>query len=133
MTWTKPTTVTSIVDACDAIMQRHGAGQTEHFYSRMLQCWLYERRIPFLTESECFAASEGGTPVLIGRIDIEVDHRILIELKIGPRVSDKHERQLLKYVASREGVTDAAVVCFRDDGTVEARHIRVGVQSRFFQ
>lgn len=131
--WCKTTTVRSIVDTCSEIMHRHGAGQTEHFYSRMLQCWLYEKRIPFLTESECFTVSEGGTPVLIGRIDIEVDHHILLELKIGPKLSDKHERQLLKYVASRQGVTDAAVVCFRDDGVVQARHLKFGVQSRFFE
>ena len=131
--WSTPVTVASIVDACNTIMQRHGPGQTEHFYSRMLQCWLYEQRIPFLTESECFTLSEGGTPVLIGRIDIEIDHRIVLELKIGPKIADKHTRQILKYTATRPEVTDAAVVCFRDDGAVEARHLVFGIQSRFFQ
>jgi hypothetical protein len=64
-------------------------------------------------------------PVLVGRIDLEIDHTTILELKVAPHVSQKHVNQLMKYVRARQAtgmyVRNAAVVCFTEEDSVEIR------------
>ncbi len=109
-------------EICDAIMRDHHSGQTECFYEKMIGQYLYERCIPFMTQVDCFI-QQGCTQVLVGRIDMEIAHNTLIELKVGPRARQADIDQLMKYVRAKRAcgmnLKNAAVVCFRTDGTVE--------------
>jgi GxxExxY protein len=130
----------AILRGCQGIMQQHRSGQTEAFYQRMLEIELYHRGIPCLREVDCFAMS-GAVPVLVGRIDLEVDHSTILELKVGNRILPKHVQQLLRYVRARQAtgmkVEHAAVICFTDADTVLVReedprpHV-IARRSRFF-
>ena len=126
-----------ILHGCKHIMQRHKSGQTEAFYHRMLEIHLYHHGIPCLKEVECFAMS-GAVPVLVGRIDLEVDHTTILELKVGSKVLPKHVNQLMKYVRARQAtgmrVQHAAVICFNDRDDIDVQHMKLkSQQSRFFQ
>lgn len=126
-----------IVNGCKHIMLRHKSGQTEAFYHRMLEIQLYHHGIPCLKEVECFAMS-GAVPVLVGRIDLEVDHTTILELKVAPKVLPKHVSQLMKYVRARQAtgmhVQNAAVICFNDKDDVDVHTIQIPEQtSRFFK
>ena len=126
-----------IFRGCKHIMQRHKSGQTEAFYHRMLEIHLYHHGVPCLKEVECFAMS-GAVPVLVGRIDLEVDHTTILELKVGTKVLPKHVNQLMKYVRARQAtgmrVQNAAVICFNEKNDIDVHNIQLdGQQSRFFK
>ena len=102
----------------------------------MLEIHLYHHGIPCLKEVECFAMS-GAVPVLVGRIDLEVDHTTILELKVAQKVLPKHVSQLMKYVRSRQAsgmlVQNAAVICFTDQDSFEIHSVEIAEQkSRFF-
>jgi GxxExxY protein len=129
-------TMDVIAKGCKYIMDRHRSGQTEAFYHRMLEIHLYHHGIPCLKEVECFAMS-GAVPVLVGRIDLEVDHTTILELKVAQKVLPKHVSQLMKYVRSRQAsgmlVQNAAVICFTDQDSFEIHNVEIAEQkSRFF-
>ena len=81
----------------------------------------------------------GAVPVLVGRIDLEIDHTTILELKVAPKVLPKHILQLMKYVRSRQAsgmnVQNAAVVCFNDKDSFEIHRIALPerTMSRFFR
>ena len=112
--------------ACKEIIETHKSRQTECFYRKMLACHLYERGIPYMTQVDCFV-QRGTTQVLVGRLDIEIAHNTIIELKVAPRITAGDEAQLMKYVRAKRAcgmrLEHAAVVCFRDDGSVEIREV----------
>ena len=120
----RPSVMEVVTRGCQNIIQHHKSGQTEAFYHRMLEIHLYHQGIPCLKEVECFAMS-GAVPVLVGRIDLEVDHTTILELKVAPHINQKHVNQLMKYVRARQGtgmnVEHAAVVCFTDEDSIEIR------------
>lgn len=121
---------------CISIIQRHRSGSTEGFYQRMLAAELYHQGVPSLSEVEVFTMS-GCVPVLVGRLDMEVDHSIILELKTAPTITAKHIQQLMKYVRARSStgmhITEAAVVCFTDHDTVEFHCVQVRARSPFFR
>ena len=127
-----------IQKACTDIMQQHKSGSTEAFYQRMLQVDLYHKGIPCLAEVDVFCLS-GAVPVCVGRLDLEVDHSVILELKVASHITAKHIQQLMKYVRARTltgmHVTEAAVVCFTDRDTVEFywAHKTTLKTSSFFQ
>ena len=133
----RPTLMHTVQKSCNNIMQQYKSGSTEAFYQRMLQVDLYHKGIPCLSEVDVFAIS-GAVPVHVGRLDLEVDHTMILELKVAPTISQKHIQQLMKYVRARSltgmNVTDAAVVCFTEHDTVEFHciHISSECRSRFF-
>lgn len=108
--------------ACKEIMDTHKSRQTESFYEKMLSCHLYERGIPYMTQVDCFI-QRGSTQVLVGRLDMEIAHNTIIELKVAPKITSADKAQLMKYVRAKQAcgmkIQHAAVVCFRDDGDVE--------------
>ncbi len=117
-----------IREACDEIMKEHSTGHTECVYEKLLSQYLYERCIPFMTQVDCFI-QKGDTQVHVGRIDMEVAHTTILELKVGTAVKLQDVNQLVKYVKAKRqcgmDVRDAAVVCFRTDKTVEIKKIKL--------
>lgn len=105
-------------------------------YQRLLQVELYHRNIPSLAEVDVFTMS-GSVPIHVGRIDLEVDHRVLLELKVAPRISTKHIQQLQKYIRARIStgmhIEAAAVICWTDKDTVEFYQMPVPSQSPYFR
>lgn len=114
--------------ACKEIMEIHKSRQTESFYEKMLSCYLYERGIPYMTQVDCFV-QRGSTQVLVGRLDMEIAHNTIIELKVAPKITFADRAQLMKYVRAKQAcgmkIQHAAVVCFRDDGDVEIAEARL--------
>lgn len=131
-----PALMSVIQKSCTNIIQQYKSGSTEAFYQRMLQVDLYHKGIPCLAEVDVFTMS-GSVPVCVGRLDLEVDHSIILELKVAPTISPKHIQQLMKYVRARTltgmNVTDAAVVCFTDKDTVEFHAVHISCTSPFFR
>ena len=124
-----------VIKVCaESVISRHRSGCTEAMYQRLLQAELYHRNIPSLAEVDVFTMS-GAVPVHMGRLDLEVDHRVILELKVAPRVLPKHIRQLQKYVRARAStgmhVESAAVVCWKEDDTVEIHPIQLPVSPYF--
>lgn len=115
--------------ACKEIMETHKSRQTECFYEKMLACHLYERGIPYMTQVDCFV-QRGTTQILVGRLDLEIAHNTIIELKVAPRITPADQAQLMKYVRAKQAcgmkLEHAAVVCFRDDGNVEITEAYLG-------
>jgi len=109
-------------EACDSIMSEHHSGHTECVYEKLLSQYFYERSIPFLTQVDCFI-QKSSTQVYVGRLDIEIAHSTIVELKVGQRVKQADIDQLMKYVRAKRAcgmkLQNAAVVCFRTDNTVE--------------
>jgi GxxExxY protein len=126
----------TIQTVCKTIIQKHKSGSTEGFYQRMLVAELYHRGIPCLAEVEVITMS-GCVPILVGRLDIEVDHSIILELKTAPSITPKHIQQLMKYVRARSStgmhVVEAAVVCFTEKDTVEFHCVHSRAISPFFR
>lgn len=111
-----------IREACNEIMNEHSTGHTECVYEKLLSQYFYERCIPFMTQVDCFI-QKGETHVHVGRIDMEIAHNTILELKVGVAVRQQDVNQLLKYVNAKKAsgmyVKHAAVVCFRNDKQVE--------------
>jgi len=67
--------------------------------------------------------------VLVGRIDMEVAHCAILELKVGVGVRQQDVNQLLKYVHAKRAcgmrVRHAAVICFRNDNRVEIVEVQL--------
>jgi GxxExxY protein len=117
-----------IREACDEIMKEHSTGHTECVYEKLLSQYLYERCIPFMTQVDCFV-QKGDTHVHVGRIDMEVAHTTILELKVGTAVKLQDLNQVMKYVKAKRksgmDVQNAAVVCFRTDNTVEIKRLKL--------
>lgn len=111
-----------ISNACREIIRDYPSGHTECVYEKLLSQYLYERCIPFVTQVDCFIQMR-DTQVHIGRIDMEVAHNTVLELKVGAGVRQQDLAQLSKYVRAKRqcGMTikNAAVICFRTDNQVE--------------
>jgi GxxExxY protein len=120
--------MTTIRKSAEAVMSRHKSGGTEAMYHRSLEVELYYKGICYLSEVDCYMMS-GSVPIRVGRLDMEVDHRVILELKVAPKVTTSHIQQLRKYVRARAStgmnVEGAAVVCFTDRDTVEFVEIDV--------
>jgi GxxExxY protein len=126
---TRPACLMETVKTCSQrIISRHRSGCTEAMYQRLLQAELYHRNIPCLAEVDVFTMS-GSVPIHVGRLDLEIDHSIILELKVAPKIAPKHVQQLQKYVRARVStgmnVEGAAVVCWTDQDTVEFHSIPV--------
>jgi GxxExxY protein len=108
--------------SAEAVMARHGSGCTEAMYQRALQIDLYHKNICSLAEVDCFCVS-GCTPIFVGRLDLEIDHRVILELKTGPKITMSHIQQLRKYIKARistgMNVEAGAIVCFTERDRVE--------------
>jgi GxxExxY protein len=122
--------------AAEDVMAAHRSGGTEAMYRRSLEVELYYKGICCLSEVDCFVMS-GSVPVHVGRLDLEVDNRVILELKVAPRITEKHLQQLRKYVRARistgMAVEAAAVVCWTDRNAVQFMQIEIPNRSPHFK
>lgn len=106
---------------CQLIMRKLGPAHTEQVYELALCQEFYNRGIPHIRQMPVTTRYDGTTSIPAGIIDIEVDHRFLIELKSGP-YADRHKQQLARYMSALRSngrrVECAMVICFQHDGTV---------------
>ena len=104
-----------ITKLCHQIVQEYPTGHTECFYEKILSQHLYERSIPCITQVDCFV-QRTFSQVLVGRIDMEVAHSVLLELKVAPKIKRSDMEQLWKYIRAKKAsgmkLEHAAVVCF---------------------
>jgi GxxExxY protein len=116
-----------VQQACREIMLEHCTGHTECVYEKLLSQYFYERCIPFLTQVDCFI-QKNDTQIHVGRIDMEVAHSTILELKVGAGIRPQDINQLMKYVRARQAsgmkLKNAAVLCFKTDNTVEIHSIK---------
>ena len=124
-----PPLMESIRRSAESVMARHRSGGTEAMYHRSLEVELYYKGICYLSEVDCYMMS-GSVPIRVGQLDMEVDHRVILELKVAPKITGAHIQQLRKYVRARAStgmnVEGAAVVCFTDRDTVEFLEVDIG-------
>ena len=117
-----PRLMESIRKSADVVMARHKSGGTEAMYHRSLEVEMYHKGLCYLSEVDCFMMS-GSVPIRVGQLDMEVDHRVILELKVAPKITLQHIQQLRKYVRARTStgmsVEGAAVICFTDKDRVE--------------
>jgi PD-(D/E)XK nuclease superfamily len=70
--------------------------------------------------------------VHVGRLDMEIAQSTILELKVAPRITPADRAQLMKYVRAKRAcgmrLEHAAVVCFREDGTVEISEADLGAE-----
>jgi hypothetical protein len=95
-----------------------GPNHSEKAYQTSLMHRLYQQGIPSLVE-RCVYVHENNTTVLAGRVDLEVNQRFLLELKICPPTSNnvyRDRKQLRRYIAAykknNEHLENAALVYF---------------------
>ena len=128
-----PSLMETVRKSAEAVMARHRSGCTEAMYRRSLEVDLYYKGICCLSEVDCFVMS-GSVPIRVGQLDLEVDHRLTLELKVAPRITSKHMQQLRKYVRARVStgmnVEAAAVICFTDRETVDIMEMDLSNSSR---
>ncbi len=100
---------------CNEIVQEYPSGHTECFYEKVLSQYLYERSIPCITQVDCFVQRK-FSQILVGRIDMEVAHTVLLELKVAPKIKQADMDQLWKYIRAKKThgmqLEHAAVICF---------------------
>lgn len=100
---------------CVEIIKEYPIGHTECFYEKVLSQYLYERSIPCITQVDCFVQRK-YSQVMVGRIDMEVAHTVLLELKVAPQIKQADKDQLWKYIRAKKAcgmqLEHAAVICF---------------------
>ncbi len=100
---------------CMEIVKEYPIGHTECFYEKVLSQYLYERSIPCITQVDCFV-QRPLSQVMVGRIDMEVAHTVLLELKVAPQIKQTDKDQLWKYIRAKKAsgvrLEHAAVICF---------------------
>ena len=63
-------------------------------------------------------------------------HKLVLELKVAPKITAKHRQQLQRYVRARistgMNVEGAAVICWTDRNTMEFYEMDIPCRSRYF-
>lgn len=113
--------LTEVKRICRLVMQRIGPAHTEETYEVALSQELYARRIAHVRQMPVNMTYNENISIPAGRIDVEIDHRFLLELKSGD-FNIRHEQQLSRYVAAGRSngkqLEWAMVVCFKPNGNV---------------
>lgn len=103
-------------------MAKHKSGCTEATYHKALQVELYGKNIPCISEIDCFMMN-GPVPIRVGQLDMEVAHKVILELKVASKITLQHVQQLRRYVRARRSlgmnVEAACVICFTEKEKVE--------------
>lgn len=75
-----------------------GKGHSEKVYENVMANFLYDRRIPTKKQARYFSTIDNNI-VETGILDIEVDHCVLLELKVGhDTINADHRTQLRRYM-----------------------------------
>lgn len=110
-----------IIDTIDDIYKREGKGCTEQAYQQAILFDLYRRGIPAIAERPLYSRNESFS-ILKGRVDLEIQSRFVLELKIH-EPSDRNiardrlqlERYLFCYRQNRQYLQQAALVYLYGD------------------
>lgn len=106
---------------CQTVMSKLGPFHTEQTYELALSQELYNRDIAHTRQIPISTKYDKHTTIPTGIIDMEIDHKFLLELKIG-KYHTRHAQQLNRYISSlrshgRSNVC-GLLVFFDDNGTV---------------
>ncbi len=117
--------------------QTVGVGVSEKVFENVIVNELYYRRIPCLRQVKCYKTVDNNI-YETGILDLEVDSKLLLELKVNyPNITSDHTLQAKRYLsAAREKYPDeiliAAVILFTKQGSVKFWKCRsVPTSSRF--
>lgn len=106
---------------CKLVMKKLGPSHTEQVYELALSQELYLRNIPHVRQMPIAVKYDQTVSIPSGIVDLEVDHRFLLELKQGS-FSERHRQQLNRYMSIMRSngrkILRAMVVCFQVDGAV---------------
>ena len=100
-----------------------GAGHSERSYETVMQNYLYDRRIPTKRQARYFTTVDNDI-IETGILDIEVDHCVLLELKVGSdTINTDHKMQIHRYLRcarlkNPHASLIAAVFLFTKKGTL---------------
>jgi len=88
-----------IIGAAIEVHRSLGPGFLESVYEEALCVELQLRKIPFVRQLDIAVAYKGHA-VGAGRIDILVDHAVVVELKAVETLAPIHQAQILSYLKS---------------------------------
>ena len=75
-----------------------GRAHSERAYEDCMVNYFYRKRMPYLRQRN-FYQNVQGEIIHVGVADLEVDHRIVLELKANVKdISDDHKAQLMRYL-----------------------------------
>ncbi len=111
-----------IIGAVFEVFNRLGYGHREEYYQRALAEELKNIHMPFEREKPIAIEYRG---VSIGRyiLDFVVDSKIVVELKVQPRLGYNHIKQVVAYLTAT-GLDLALLVWFTKDGVKYRRVLR---------
>ncbi|KAJ1468656.1 hypothetical protein T484DRAFT_1754941 [Baffinella frigidus] len=121
-----------VLEIFSQVFHKHGDNCTEKMYQNAVAAELYKRNYACITEKKIFRSDGGFSSVEIGRIDLEVEQRLLFEFKVHNATAAnirKDKAQLGKYLRayrdSGHTLERAAVVYFSNS---EVRVVEVEMQ-----
>lgn len=88
----------TVVDSIFRVHQELGAGFLEKVYEECLCMEFSDRKIPFKRQCEVNMMYNGRQVPADFRLDLVVDHKILIELKSVEQIHPVHEAQMHSYL-----------------------------------
>jgi GxxExxY protein len=120
----------NLLEAAGDIYMQLGDGHSEKAYQTALLYKLYQLDVPCLMERPIYV-TENSMSILAGRVDLEVNKRFLLELKVSNPTEmnvRKDRKQLRRYVAAYQGngvvLERAALVYFCNS---EVRVVEVAI------
>jgi GxxExxY protein len=110
-----------IIGSAFNVFNKNGFGMPEKFYQRAFACELENRKIAHDKEKMIDLKYEEKP---IGRyfLDFLVDNKIVVELKVRPRLGYTHISQVMSYLKS-SGYKLAIIIYFTNDGVKYRRVI----------
>ncbi|KAJ1466714.1 hypothetical protein T484DRAFT_1756420 [Baffinella frigidus] len=118
----KDETFQKIMDIANNVFDQYGVGYTERVYQEAMYFSAYKQSIPCLMERNVYVTHD-NIPLFIGRADLEVDNRLLFELKIHPFTPAnvrkdrlQLEKYLRAYALNCHKIDLAALIYFGDRG-----------------
>jgi GxxExxY protein len=118
----KDETFQTIIDIARTVFDQYGIGNTERVYQEAMYFSAYKSGIPCLMERSIHIVHD-DMPLLIGRVDLEVDNKLVFELKIHAfnAVNFRKDRvQLQKYLRAyaqnNQVIENAALIYFGEKG-----------------
>ena len=112
----------SVVGAAMAVYKEHGFGFFESIYRRSMMIEFRERGVA-AEEEKCVPVYYHGELVGEQRVDILVDGKIILELKVAKAIVSDHVAQALHYLTATR-LRLAIIVNFGPDGLDTRRIIR---------
>jgi GxxExxY protein len=111
-----------MLDIATNVFNQYGVGYSEKVYQEAMHLSAYKQGIPSLIERPVHVL-HGDVPLLIGRVDLEVDNRLLFELKIHTfnatnvrKDRVQIQKYLRAYAQNQHVIEHAALIYFNECG-----------------